>query len=299
MRARIVRRLVLAVMLGVAVLSLPDSTQAPTDVELVRIRAAQSVGASDRVVWILAVGSDARPGQPMNRSHGDALQLVGINPRTRAATAIGVPRDSWVTIPGHGRNKINSALVFGGPKAMAAAVSRLIGITPDYVFVSRFEFFEQMVDDIGGISVQNPRTFSDPYLRKRGFRQGRIRLNGFEAMAFSRIRKSLPRGDFDRSANQQRTLRGIHRRIHSNAKRPGFIDRGVLTVLQHTSTNLRPGELFRLAQLVAQVEPGKITTCVIGGGVGWVGPQSVVFPDVLQARRLGRDARRDARISRC
>ena len=50
-------------------------------------------------------------------------------------------------------------------------------------------------------------------------------------MAFSRVRKSLPGGDFDRSANQQRTLRGIHAKIRANADRPGFIERGVMTVL--------------------------------------------------------------------
>ena len=84
-------------------------------------------------------------------------------------------------------------------------------------------------------------------------------------MAFSRVRKSLPGGDFDRSANQQRTLRGIHAKIRANADRPGFIERGVMTVLQHMATDLPPGELFRLAQAVAQVEPGKITSCVVPG----------------------------------
>ena len=103
----------------------------------------------------------------------------------------------------------------------------LVGITPDYVMVTRFPFFEDMVDDIGGITVSNPRRFTDPNLKKEGFAQGRIRLGGYDAMAFSRIRNDLPGGDFDRSANQQRTLRGIHARIRSEADRPGFIERGV------------------------------------------------------------------------
>ncbi len=118
-------------------------------------------------------------------------------------------------------------------------------------------------------------------------------------MAFSRVRKSLPGGDFDRSANQQRTLRGIHAKIRANADRPGFIERGVMTVLQHMATDLPPGELFRLAQAVAQVEPGKITGCVVPGGIGTVGAASVVFPDVATARRYGNDARADATIRRC
>lgn len=297
--ARSMRHGVLALVLAAAAFAVPGSSVEPTDVELVRIKRAGGVSVGPDVIWILAVGSDARPGQDMLRSRGDALQLVGINTRTDAATAIGVPRDSWVSIPGHGMQKINAALYFGGPQAMAGAMANLTGITADYVMVTRFPFFEDMVDDIGGIEVHNPRRFYDPYLKKEGFKAGRIHLGGYDAMAFSRIRKSLPGGDFDRSANQQRTLRGIHARIRSQADRPGFIERGVMTVLKHMSTNLGPAELYELAQAVAQVEPAKITTCVLRGRIGATAGQSVVFPDVAQARRLGSAARHDATLKGC
>ena len=297
---KLLRTVALVAVLAVTAFVVPTSAVQPTDVSLVKIRHAEgvAVGGQD-VIWILAVGSDARPGEAMTRSRGDALQMVGINTRTGSATAIGVPRDSWVAIPGHGREKINSALYFAGPRGMAGAMRNLIGIEPDYVMVTRFPFFEDMVDDIGGITVANPRRFSDPYLKKEGFKQGRIHLDGYNAMAFSRIRKGLVGGDFDRSANQQRTLRGIHARIRSQAARPGFIERGVMTVMAHTDTNASPAELFEIAQAVAQVDPRRISTCVVRGRVGFVGAASVVFPDVAQARRLGREARQDAALRGC
>jgi LCP family protein required for cell wall assembly len=297
--SRSLRAVTLAVVLGISALVVPDSDVESTGVELVRVKRAGGVSVGPDVVWILAVGSDARPGQDMLRARGDALQLIGINTRTDSATAIGVPRDSWVSIPGHGMNKINAALYFGGAQGMAGAMRNLVGITPDYVVVSRFPFFEDMIDDIGGITVDNPRRFRDPYLKKEGFAQGRIRLGGYDAMAFSRIRYDLPGGDFDRSANQQRTLRGIHARIRSQADRPGFIERGVMTVMKHLATDLGPAELYELAQAVAQVEPGRITTCVIRGRIGTADGQSVVFPDVAQARRLGGAARQDATLRGC
>ncbi|WP_457187013.1 LCP family protein [Nocardioides sp. P5_E3] len=297
---KLLRTVALVAVLAVTAFVVPTSAVQPTDVSLVKIRHAEgvAVGGQD-VIWILAVGSDARPGEAMTRSRGDALQMVGINTRTGSATAIGVPRDSWVAIPGHGREKINSALYFAGPRGMAGAMRNLIGIEPDYVMVTRFPFFEDMVDDIGGITVTNPRRFQDPYLKKEGFKQGRIHLDGYNAMAFSRIRKGLVGGDFDRSANQQRTLRGIHARIRSQAARPGFIERGVMTVMAHTDTNASPAELFEIAQAVAQVDPRRISTCVVRGRVGFVGAASVVFPDVAQARRLGREARQDAALRGC
>ena len=294
------RRLVpLGLVLAVAAVVVPDSAVKSTDVSLVRVQSASGVDLSPDVVWILAVGSDARPGEDMTHSRGDALQLIGMNTRTGAASAIGVPRDSWVDIPGHGYNKINASLYFGGPKLLGQTVGNLVGIQPDYVFVTRFPYFIAMVRQIGGIDVQNPRAFDDTYLKPQGFKAGRIHLNGYDAMAFSRIRHNLPRGDFDRSANQQRVLRGIQARVRAQASSPGFMERGVVSVMQHLYTDLPPAELFRLAQAMAQVEPSKITNCVVQGGIGDIGGASVVLPYVSQARMLGNEARKDATLEHC
>ena len=297
--SRTLRLVTLGLVLAVAAAVVPDSAVKSTEVEMVRVHRAAGVDVSPDVVWILAVGSDARPGQDMTRSRGDALQLVGMNTRTGAATAIGIPRDSWVNVPGHGYDKINAALYFGGPDLLGEAVGNLVGVRPDYVFVSRFPFFIQMVKDIGGIEVNNPTAFSDTYLKPSGFRSGRIHLGGYDAMAFARTRHNLIRGDFDRSANQQRVLRGIQAKVRARAGVPGFIERGVLTVMQHLRTDLPPGELFELAQAMARVEPSKITSCVVQGSIGNIGGASVVLPFTSQARRFGDAARKDATIAHC
>ena len=296
---RTLRATALGCVLAAATLVVPDSTVATTQVELVKIERAQGLDLDPDRVWILAVGSDARPGESMLRTRGDALQLIGIDTGTGAATTIGVPRDSYVSIPGVGSDRINAALTYGGPELLGRAVGELIGIQPEYVFVTRFPFFEDMVDDIGGIEVRNPRYFSDDDLKTDGFRAGRIRLDGYGAMAFARIRKSLPGGDFDRSANQQRVLRGIQGAVRARAGEPGFIESGVMTVMKHLHTDLPPGELFRLAQAIAQVDPTRVTGCVVQGAIGDVGGASVVLPYVDQARDYGDQARSDATIERC
>jgi LCP family protein required for cell wall assembly len=296
---RLVRLGAVGLSLLVLALVVPDSAVKSTEVTLVKLDRADGVDVDPDVVWILAVGSDARPGEDMTHTRGDALQLVGMNTRTGAATAIGIPRDSWVSIPGHGSEKINAALYFGGPQLLGETVGNLVGIQPDYVFVSRFKYFQAMIDDIGGITVRNPIAFDDPYLKANGFPAGKIHLGGYDAMAFSRIRHNLLRGDFDRSANQQRVLRGIQERVRERAAMPGFIDRGVLTVMQHLSTNLSPAELFRLAQAVAHVVPSKVTTCVVQGSIGNIGGASVVLPFTAQARSFGDQARHDATIEHC
>ena len=289
----------IGLVLAVAALVVPDSAVKPTEVTLVKVDRANGVDLTPDVVWILAVGSDARPGEDMTHTRGDALQLIGMDTRTGAATAIGVPRDSWVDIAGHGYDKINASLYYGGPKLLGQTVGNLIGIQPDYVFVTRFPFFEAMVGDIGGIEVDNPVAFSDTYLKPKGFPAGRLHLGAYDALAFSRIRHDLLRGDFDRSANQQRVLRGIQAKVRADADRPGFLERGVLSVMAHLDTDLSPAELFRLAEAMAQVEPSRITSCVVQGGIGDIGGASVVLPYVDQARRLGDEARDDATIEHC
>jgi LCP family protein required for cell wall assembly len=303
-RLRWVRRLVtLAAVLAVAAVVVPDSAVKPTQMELVKINRATGVAyaaAHDKdVVWILAVGSDARPGEDMTRVRGDALQLVGMNLRTGAATAIGVPRDSWVPIPGYGSNKINAALYFGGPQALGAAVGDLVGIQPDYVFVSRFKFFQALIGSIGGIDISNPRRFVDPSLKPEGFDEGRLHLGPYDAMVFARIRYGLASGDFDRSANQQRVLKGFQAKVAANADKPGWIENGVLSVIDNLHTDLGPAELFTIAQAVAHVDPRKITSCVLPGSIGNVGAASVVLPSTSTARRYGDDAREDATIRSC
>ena len=77
-----------------------------------------------------------------------------------------------MSIPGYGSNKINAALYFGGPQALGQAVGDLVGIQPDYVFVTRFKFFQALIASIGGIDVHNPVAFSDPLPQARGLHGG-------------------------------------------------------------------------------------------------------------------------------
>ena len=291
---RAFRVLALGVVLAVCVTLAPSSSVKPTDMALVKLKRATSVDVSPDVVWILAVGSDARPGEDMTHTRGDALQLIGLNTKTGAAAAIGVPRDSYVDIPGVGHDKINASLYYGGPQLLGETVGNLIGIQPEYVFVTRFEKFEALINGIGGVDVVNPFFFSDSNLKPAGFQKGRIHLGGYTALAYSRVRKSLLGGDFDRSANQQRVLVGIQARIREKSHTRGWLERGVLSAMANMDTAASPAVMFRLAHAVASLQPSKFTMCVVQGGYATIGGASVVTPYLDQARAYGEDAREDA-----
>ena len=290
------RVVVLAVVLAVAALVMPPATERHTDANLVKVQTAQAVDHPRNVVWVLCLGSDARPGQSLTGTRADAIQLVGLNLKTGAGTMIGIPRDSYVDIRGHGRNKINASMFFGGPQLMADSVGRLVGVRPDYVFTTGFLGFRGMVRAIGGVTVHSKFSFSDP-IRPQGYHRGVNKLNPFQALIFGRVRHPLPRGDFDRSANQQELLRSILRKVRAHEQQPGFMERGVLASVKNMNTDLAPSELYRLAQAVTAIKPGKLKGCVVQGPTGNAGGASVVFASVAQARRLGNDARKDGTLN--
>jgi LCP family protein required for cell wall assembly len=295
------RRLRTYVALGAVValtaLVLPDPSVSQPDAALVKVDTVRGIEHPAHVVWVLALGSDARPGQPLTRSRADAIQLVGLNLRTGDGVVFGVPRDSWVQIDGHGSNRVNSAMYLGGPQLMGRTVGRMFGVDVDYVFVAGFSGFERMVRAIGGVTVRSRLAFSDDNLPGR-YRVGKNRVNGTRALNFGRMRHFLPRGDFDRSANQSQLVKAIAREVHQHEDKPGFMERGVLAAVRDLHTDLSPVELYRFAQAATDVHPGKLRSCVLRGSIGNIGGASVVIPDLAQARRLGADTLADGRLDR-
>ncbi len=293
--ARVRRVLVLGLLLAVTVVVVPDSSVRVPTISLLKTDTVRGVDHDEKVVWILALGSDARLGEAPLGTRADAIQMVGVNLETGTGAVVGIPRDSWVEIPGHGSNRINAAMYYGGPQLMGQVVGNLVGVQPDYVFTTTFTGFRAMIQAIGGITVHSRLAFTDDNMAGN-IKQGVNELNGFEALFFSRARHFLPRGDFDRSANQQETLRGILRQVRARQRQPGFMERSMYSVMKHLYTNLSPTELYRLAQSLTVVDPAKLRGCVLNGSFGTINGASIIFPDREQARRLGADARDDARF---
>ena len=292
------RFVVLGVLLALVAVVVPDAGRQRFDASLMKVEGATGVDTDPGVVWILALGSDARRGQAPLSSRADTIQLVGFNPHTGHATIIGVPRDSYVNIPGHGRDKINASMVYGGPQLTAKAVADMVGIAPDYVFTTSFWGFRRMVWRMGGIRVWSRHSFALPLGK---FHHGWNRVdNGVKALVFVRERHQLPGGDFDRSYNQARFLIDGLRRALTVTQDPGALEGLLLTFVKQTDIDVNPVELYRLSRAVLEIDPGKVRQCVIGGSTGYAGSASVVFPNLSQAHSLARRAGPDGRLEgRC
>lgn len=150
---------------------------------------------------IAAVGSDARPGEEPLRARADSLHLIGFDGRTGTFDVVGIPRDSWVSIPGHGRGKITSSLAFGGPDTLRATIETLTGYPLDGMAITGFEGFQEALGNVlGGIQITLDAPVSDS-AAGAVFSAGDQYMNGPQALAFARARKSLARGDIDRQRN--------------------------------------------------------------------------------------------------
>ena len=242
--------------------------------------------------FLLAIGSDARPGQAAGRGLADSLHIIGVNPKKGRASVLGIPRDSFVPIPGVGTRKINEALFYGGPDLMVSTVEQLSGARIDAYLLAGFEEFRNAVTGIGGLEVRIPYPMSDS---KSGahFQPGRRRLQGPDALAFSRNRYDAPGGDFGRSMNQGRVLLGAMREFQDDLRKdPTTLLRWLAVGVRHLDTDLTMGEAADLLLALPSLEPGRVKNAVVSGSGSTVGGQSVVILG-SGAQAMFRDLARD------
>ncbi|HET9649586.1 MAG TPA: LCP family protein [Microlunatus sp.] len=151
------------------------------------------------------LGSDSRSADP-GEGRSDSIMVVHLDKNRDKAYIISFPRDMYVDIPGYGKNKINAAYSFGGPKLTVETLQNLLGITMDHVVIIDFQGFIDLTKDLGGVTVTNKTAFSS---HGYDYPKGKITIAGKEALWFVRERHSLPGGDLDRAANQRNVIKAI------------------------------------------------------------------------------------------
>jgi LCP family protein required for cell wall assembly len=119
-------------------------------------------------------------------------------------TLVSLPRDSYVPIPGRGRNKLNAAYAFGGPKLLAQTVEQVTGIRIDHYMEIGFDGFASVVDAVGGVRICVKEPINDPNAALR-LKAGCQELNSKQALGYVRTRASA-RGDLDRVERQREFL---------------------------------------------------------------------------------------------
>lgn len=168
-------------------------------------RPTKGARAGDSINFVL-IGSDSRAPGAAQGGRSDVLMVIHLSGDRRQAYLVSFPRDMYVPIPGYGRNKINAAFAFGGPKLTVRTLEGLLDTRMDHVVVVDFDGFIAVTEELGGVTVYNRyRSVSGGYT----FETGWITLVGPQALAYVRERKQLPRGDLDRAERQRAVVQAI------------------------------------------------------------------------------------------
>jgi polyisoprenyl-teichoic acid--peptidoglycan teichoic acid transferase len=153
---------------------------------------------------VLLLGVDERAGD-VGRS--DATLVMSLDPTTDSMKIVSIPRDTRVEIIGHGTTeKINHAYAHGGVDMSINTVESFLDIDIDYFVEMNMEGLSDLVDAVGGITVNSQLEFNQSGYH---FAQGETSMDGKKAMAYVRMRKQDPNGDFGRNARQRQVIQAV------------------------------------------------------------------------------------------
>ena len=168
--------------------------------------------------WLIA-GSDSRGGlttaqenqlalgHDITGGRSDTIMLLHLPANGTRPTLVSLPRDSYVSIPGHGYNKLNAAYAIGGPKLLIATVQDATRLPINHFMSIGFGGLVSVVNDVGGVRMCLKAPMKDP---KAGLnlKAGCQTLNGDQALGFVRTR-AFSEGDLQREQDQRVLLKGI------------------------------------------------------------------------------------------
>jgi LCP family protein required for cell wall assembly len=155
-------------------------------------------------ISILLMGVDERKG---DRGRSDSLIVLTVNPNKKSIEMVSIPRDTRTEIVGKGtQDKINHAYAFGGIEMTISTVEKFLDIPIDYYIKVNMESFRDIVNAVGGVTVNNPFAFTYEGVT---FPKGQITLDGEKALKYSRMRYEDPRGDFGRQDRQKQIIEAV------------------------------------------------------------------------------------------
>ncbi len=232
---------------------------------------------NEQRVTVLVMGIDRRPGEAFI-SRTDTMIVMSMNPADNSAVMLSIPRDLYVQIPGFGRNRINTAFVFGSQGNNPAAGAELamqtveynLGIPIDHYLMVDFSAVVRGVDALGGIDVDVPFEIYDPTFPDMNYGfdplyipAGRQHFDGLTALKYARTRHVD--NDFGRANRQQQVILAVRSKIVSMGvtqllgQLPFFYSQ----LSDGIRTDLSLDQMLTLAQAASEIPAEGIQTEVI------------------------------------
>lgn len=217
-------------------------------------------------ISILLMGIEDYSSEGVGRT--DSLIVATLNPKDQTMKLLSIPRDTQVEIPGRIKlDKINHAYAFGGKELTINSVENLLDIPIDYYATVSFKGFKDIVDEIGGVTVDVPFNFwekSDINNKRIDFTEGEMSLDGEESLAYARMRKQDPRGDFGRNDRQKQIITASIEKIltPNNLLK---LDNIATHIGENVETNLKVTDALAMQKNYSNFNSAKIESISIKG----------------------------------
>lgn len=221
-------------------------------------KGGQSIDGS-KPVNLLLLGIDERPG---DRGRADSIIIVTLNPRNKTVKLTNIPRDTYVDIPGRNKkDKINHSYAFGGTNLATKTVENFLGIPIDGYVNLNMPGMKTIVDELGGIDVNVPFSFTES---GSTYTKGKMKLNGAQALTFSRMRKLDREGDLGRIKRQQEVIRAM---IHKGTQMSSILNLDdILRALgDNVKTDIHPFTAVKLSHIYNGIRDQNFTTGTFRG----------------------------------
>lgn len=176
-------------------------------------------------------------------ARSDTIIVATLNPETEDMKLVSVPRDTYITLPNGQTEKINAAYALGGSLLAREMISAYLDIPLDFYAAMSFEGLVELVDAVDGISVNSDLDFS---LEGHQFNKGYQTIDGEAALAYSRMRKKDPRGDFGRQDRQKEVIVSILKKLNS-AKSVTNLDAILSSISPYLKTNAKSDQMIGMA----------------------------------------------------
>ena len=156
---------------------------------------------------VLLLGIDTGDLGRTEQGRSDTLMVATVNPKQGKTTLLSIPRDTYVSIIGHGTDdKINHAYAFGGAAMSMDTVENFLDIPIDHYVSINMAGIKELVDAVGGVDVNNDLEFT---YENYTYDFGQIHLNGDQALGYLRMRYDDPEGDYGRQGRQRAVVEAV------------------------------------------------------------------------------------------
>ena len=211
--------LVVAALVVVILLAWPIGLLVWANGKIQHVDALSGASPTPGTTYLLA-GSDSRADGAIGNdgtvgARTDTIMLLDV-PASGPAALISLPRDSYVDIPGKGKNKLNAAFAWGGAPLLVKTVEKLTGITVDHYVEVGFAGIENVVNAVDGVSLCLDYNVADQNSQLT-WTAGCHVANGATALAFARMRYADPRGDIGRAERQRQLIAAITQKVQTPA----------------------------------------------------------------------------------